>query len=61
MMKMSDIKVVDCAIVKRKVVTFYCRDCFFFGKDFCKKYQIEVSENDGCSNYEMKRGYDYGE
>ena len=53
-MNIKDIKLKSCAIVKEKVAMFYCRDCFFFGKEFCKQYQMEVADDDGCSNYEIK-------
>lgn len=56
----GEIKVVDCGIVKKKIEIFYCKDCFFFGKEFCKQYQMEVSEDDGCSNYELIRGFGDG-
>jgi len=53
-MNVPDIKVVECAIVKKKIEYFYCKDCFFFNKEFCKQYKMEVAENDGCSKYEVK-------
>lgn len=53
-MNFPDIKVVHCPLVKDKVTPFKCKDCFFFGKEYCKQYQIEVAEDDGCSNYEIK-------
>lgn len=59
-MTIPEIKLTPCAIVKEKVPAFYCKDCFFFSKEFCKQYQIEVAENDGCSNYELKGGITYG-
>lgn len=55
-MNFPDIKVVHCPLVKDKVTPFKCKDCFFFGKEYCKQYQIEVAEDDGCTTYELERG-----
>lgn len=46
-MTIPDTKLMPCPMVKEKVAVFYCRECFFHGKEYCKQYQTEVAEKNG--------------
>ena len=45
---------------KLKAKIFHCSECLYFDTDSCKQYGIEFDKEDGCSNYELIRGYDNG-
>lgn len=50
-MSIPDIKLVPCPIVKDKITPFYCGQCFFHGKEFCKQYQDEIK---GVKSWQVK-------
>ena len=56
----GEIKVVVYPPIKKKIEIVHCSECTFFNNGFCKQYEMEADEQDGCSNYELIRGYDDG-
>lgn len=56
----GEIKVVTYPPIKKKITMLHCSECTFFNNNFCTQYEIAVDDIDGCSNYELTRGYDHG-
>lgn len=54
----GEIKVVTYPPINKKIEIVHCSDCMFFNNNFCTQYKMEVDEEDGCTNYELTRGYD---
>ena len=56
----GEIKVVTYPPITKKIEIVTCSECMFCNNNFCTKYKMEVDKEDGCSNYELIRGYDNG-
>ena len=58
----GEIKVVVYPPITKKIDIVHCSECLYFDTDayYCKQYETAVDEQDGCSNYELIRGYDDG-
>ena len=52
----GEIKVVVYPPITKKVEIVTCSECAFCVNNFCKQYEMEVDDQDGCSNYELIRG-----
>ena len=56
----GEIKVVVYPPITKKIEIVHCSECIYFNNDYCKQYEMPADEQDGCSNYELIRGYDDG-
>ena len=56
----GEIKVVVYPPITKKIDIVHCSECMFFNNGYCTQYETAVDEQDGCSNYELIRGYDDG-
>ena len=37
---------VECPIIKERTMKYYCRECFFFNKKYCKLKQFNFEKGD---------------
>ena len=53
----GEIKVVVYPPITKMIDIVHCSECTFFNNGFCTQYEMAVDDQDGCSNYELIRGY----
>lgn len=56
----GEIKVVVYPPITKKIKIVHCPECTFFKNGFCTQFEIEVDDENGCTKYELIRGYDDG-